>query len=306
MKSLRKILAILTIASVAVCLTPHKSSAQVTVSFQLFYDQLSPYGQWVNYPNTGYVWIPNAGAGFTPYSSGGHWVLTEFGWTWVSDYSWGWAPFHYGRWNYESQYGWIWIPGHEWGPAWVSWRKSPGYYGWVPMGYGRDNDKDDQHWVFVRDHDIDRSDISHHYIGHTKNITIIKNSTVIQNSHTDNSRNVTYNAGPDRDEVQKIKGKPIKAVAIQDNDKPGQNMSNGQLKIYRPEVQKENGNQHHPSKVSDIKDVKTQSGKNGGQQQASTPKNKNTRDASPTTPRDNKQPAAPAPNKTKKEKKKPN
>ena len=30
------------------------------VTTQVFYDQLSPYGQWVNYGNYGYVWIPSA------------------------------------------------------------------------------------------------------------------------------------------------------------------------------------------------------------------------------------------------------
>ena len=275
--------------SAAICVTPHKAAAQaqVSVSFQLFYDQLSPYGQWVNYPSTGYVWIPNAGAGFSPYASGGHWVLTEFGWTWVSDYPWGWAPFHYGRWNFEPQYGWIWIPGNVWGPAWVTWRSSPGYYGWVPMGYGRDND--DQHWVFVKDRDIDRPDINRYYVNHSNNVTIIKNSTIIQNTYVDKSRNVTYNAGPDKADVQKVKGKPVKPVAVQDNPTPGEKLDKGQLKIYRPEVEKNNG-AYHPAKVEDINNVKPQQQSekhNGQQQQQSSPdknKNKNKKQGSEPTP----------------------
>src|SRR6185312_1206977 len=105
-------------------------------SVQTFYDALSPYGQWVNMPNYGYVWIPNAGVGFVPYSNYGHWVYTDYGWTWVSDYSWGWAPFHYGRWSYDPYYGWYWIPDVYWGPAWVAWRHCDGYYGWAPLGPG--------------------------------------------------------------------------------------------------------------------------------------------------------------------------
>ena len=31
---------------------------------QVFYDQLSPYGQWIDYPDYGYVWQPNADADF--------------------------------------------------------------------------------------------------------------------------------------------------------------------------------------------------------------------------------------------------
>src|SRR6266480_6091064 len=176
MKSLRKLFAMLMIMSAAISITQHKALAQVTVSFQLFYDELSPYGQWVNYPSTGYVWIPDAGADFSPYSTGGHWVFTEFGWTWVSDYSWGWAPFHYGRWNYEPAYGWMWLPGNVWAPAWVTWRSAPGYYGWAPMGHGRDYDNDNDRWTFVKNGDIDRDDINRHYVDRSQNITIIKNS----------------------------------------------------------------------------------------------------------------------------------
>ena len=112
------------------------SAQQPDVSFQVFYDQLSPYGQWIDYPNYGYVWIPDAGSDFAPYSTRGHWIITDYGFTWVSDYDWGWAPFHYGRWDYDNYYGWFWIPDNEWGPAWVSWRRADGYYGWEPMGPG--------------------------------------------------------------------------------------------------------------------------------------------------------------------------
>jgi hypothetical protein len=97
-----------------------------------FYDDLSPYGQWVQTPEYGRVWIPDAGPDFQPYASNGHWVMTEYGNTWVSDYAWGWAPFHYGRWYQDRYRGWAWIPGRDWGPAWVSWRSGGGYYGWAP------------------------------------------------------------------------------------------------------------------------------------------------------------------------------
>src|SRR5690242_5692569 len=56
-------------------------------AYQQFEGTLAPYGSWNTDPNYGYVWTPSAavvGVGFTPYSTGGHWVLTEYGWTWVS------------------------------------------------------------------------------------------------------------------------------------------------------------------------------------------------------------------------------
>src|SRR6478672_7338901 len=111
----------------------NKALSQTTsVSFSVFYNSLKPYGHWVNNPTYGQVWITNE-SGFIPYSTGGHWVYTDYGWTWASDYDWGWAPFHYGRWAYDPAYGWVWAPGYEWGPAWVSWRTSDEYYGWAPL-----------------------------------------------------------------------------------------------------------------------------------------------------------------------------
>ncbi|MGC1389534.1 MAG: DUF6600 domain-containing protein [Bacteroidales bacterium] len=99
MKSIIKVSVLFLIIIASVIFTKQASAQQSNVSFQVFYDQLSPYGDWVNYPNWGYVWIPDAGPDFVPYSTNGHWILTDFGWTWMSDYSWGWAPFHYGGWG---------------------------------------------------------------------------------------------------------------------------------------------------------------------------------------------------------------
>jgi len=250
---------------------------QASVSFQVFYDNLSPYGMWVNYPNYGYVWIPNADPGFSPYATAGYWVYTEDGWTWVSDYPWGWAPFHYGRWDYDNGYGWFWVPDDEWGPAWVSWRSSPGYYGWAPLrpgisvniAFGRDYHERNERWNFVRDRDITRPDIGSHYINRTNNATIIKNSTVIVNTQKDTRRNVAYIAGPNRDDVQKMTHTTIKAVAIRENDKPGQHLGNGELQIYRPQVQKMSGSGHNPvpSKVMQLKDIKAAPEKNAANRQ---------------------------------------
>lgn len=54
------------------------------VSFQVFYDELSPYGDWINDPRHGYIWLPYVDRDFHPYGSNGHWAMTEYGNTWVS------------------------------------------------------------------------------------------------------------------------------------------------------------------------------------------------------------------------------
>src|SRR5258706_1231253 len=107
MKNLKIFLVVM--LSLVMCASSQQAKAQrVSVSFQLFYDDLSPYGSWMSYSGYGYVWRPHVGRGFHPYRTSGHWVWSDdYEWVWVSDYSWGWAPFHYGRWHYDPYYGWL-------------------------------------------------------------------------------------------------------------------------------------------------------------------------------------------------------
>ncbi len=241
------------------------SNQQEDVSFQEFYDQLSPYGHWVEDNNYGYIWIPITGPSFTPYLTNGYWVMTNYGWTWVSGYDWGWATFHYGRWDYNGSYGWFWVPENEWGPAWVTWRRSDGYYGWAPMRPGVSisvtftsfNDVPNDRWTFVKDRDIDSRDLSNVYINRENNSQLINNSIVINTTYYDEKRQTTYVAGPGKEEVQKITGRTIKTVVIHEINKPGQILDNDRLQIYRPQLHKvKRGNKHAPSVLANLKDVK--------------------------------------------------
>lgn len=106
------------------------------VSTTVFYDSLSPYGNWVRVEPYGWCWQPTIVAvnpGWRPYCDGGQWAWTDHGWYWHSTYSWGWAPFHYGRWHRSASIGWVWTPGCDWGPAWVSWRYNDAHCGWAPL-----------------------------------------------------------------------------------------------------------------------------------------------------------------------------
>jgi hypothetical protein len=104
-----------------------------------FRSTLDPYGNWVDDPTYGTVWVPSpsvVGDDFTPYLSAGHWAYDD-DYVWVSDYDWGWAPFHYGRWVYAGPMGWEWVPGRTYAGAWVAWRYGVGdwgYVGWAPLG----------------------------------------------------------------------------------------------------------------------------------------------------------------------------
>jgi hypothetical protein len=269
---IRILTVILALIFTSVIFAKRVSAQQPYVSFQVFYDELSPYGDWVNYQNLGYVWIPDAGPEFVPYSTEGHWIYTEYGWTWMSDYVWGWAPFHYGRWDYDNYYGWLWVPDSEWGPAWVSWRRAEGYYGWAPMepgislslSFSRGYDSHNNHWIFVRDRDIDRSDINHYYVNRTEENRIIRGSSVINNTYIDSRRNSTYVSGPGREDFQKASGRQINTVAVGEYNKPGQDLTRDHLNIYRPAVNRntENGQRSAPSKITNLKDVKQPSQRN--------------------------------------------
>jgi len=131
------------------------------VSFQSFYEELSPYGEWImmtkeeiekalkdgegqafsadfdlfqeNADNPVFLWRPSiASRDWHPYLNG-RWEYTDQGWMWVSNYDWGWAPYHYGRWLRSKHYGWLWMPGYVWAPSWVVWRVSDNHIGWSPL-----------------------------------------------------------------------------------------------------------------------------------------------------------------------------
>ncbi len=240
------------------------------VSYQNFYDDLSPYGTWIDYPGYGYVWMPNAGPDFKPYATNGYWAYTDAGWAWASNYSWGWAPFHYGRWFYQGGYGWMWVPGQEWAPAWVSWRSGADYYGWAPLGpnvsisVGSYNPPSN-YWCFVPHQYISSTRINNYYVNESRNVTIINNTTIINNrvAVNNNYRDV-YSNGPDPREAERYTGSPIRPAVIRGNNRPGEQVNNGQYTIYRPRVnsvpqQTAGSNRPQrvaPSRVESFRDVR--------------------------------------------------
>jgi len=244
-KGAKRIVAALLLCICIAGLPAQKATAQVgvSVSFQTFYDDLSPYGEWVDAPEYGYVWVPsNVGSDFRPYYSRGHWVMTGYGNTWVSDYDWGWAPFHYGRWTYDDYYGWVWIPGSEWAPAWVSWRYNDSYCGWAPLSpgisigvsftnYSCPNDW----WVFVGPQYLYRPDYYHYWRGPRYNTEIINRTTIINNVYVNHGNNARYNYGPRPDFIQRVTHRPVPQYRIASASRPGAaRIGNNTVSMYHP------------------------------------------------------------------------
>ena len=114
----------------AASVAPAQVGVDVTIGG--FYDELAPYGRWVDC-SYGQCWVPaRVEADWQPYSNG-QWIYTEYGWTWISNDPWGGSPYHYGTWTSIEGYGWSWVPGTVWAPAWVTWSYSDNYVGWAPL-----------------------------------------------------------------------------------------------------------------------------------------------------------------------------
>ncbi len=205
------------LASLMLVLLPERARADI--NFNVFYNELAPYGDWVQTADYGYVWQPvGVGVGWQPYTVG-QWVYTDDGWAWVSQESWGWATYHYGRWTNLRGRGWCWVPGYEWAPAWVSWRSGGGYVGWAPLppevvwqpsvgisvGIGISFGVGPSFYRFCPDRYFGYGNVGNFCVPPQNNVTIIQNTTNITNitNVVNNNQNVIYNGGPDYQELSR-------------------------------------------------------------------------------------------------------
>jgi len=239
------------------------AKARDTASMQDFYNQLSPYGDWIDYGDYGYVWVPTTlGPDFYPYATGGYWAYSDFGWAWVSEYPWGWAPFHYGRWTFDIVYGWLWIPDMVWGPAWVCWDYAPGFWGWLPLEPGYDLRYYRRHWrnfpdrwTYVGNENMGRHDIYNYYGPREDNHNILNHSTLITNTYTDNASGQVYSSGPAIGDVQKYAGNNITRINTKEVHSPAMaGIENNQLNVYRPVIQNSSiwNSYPAPARVTDL------------------------------------------------------
>lgn len=230
--------------------TPVHAQYGEDVSLETFYEELSPYGVWIDDPQYGKVWRPDVDQDeFRPYYTNGHWEMTKYGNTWVSDYDWGWAPFHYGRWHHHSRRGWVWIPGREWGPAWVSWRSGGGHYGWAPLGPGININVNIGRipsfwWVFIpQRHIYYRSYPRYDYRRYGN---IYHNTVIINNTYVYNNRS-RYYTGPRAEEIRRATRQPVTIHDVR-NQGPSR-YANG--RDNRPEVNRGSAQTPRPARASD-------------------------------------------------------
>ena len=238
---------------------------QPQITYQQFYNDLSPYGDWVNYGEYGYVWVPYQ-SNFRPYYTNGYWVYTDYGWTWVSNYNWGWAPFHYGRWIDDMRYGWMWVPGYEWAPAWVTWRGGGEYYGWAPLAPGMDVDINVRSipyydWTFVPRNYINSRRVYDYTINPSRNYVIINNTTIINNytifNNQNGGRRPAYNPGPPVREVEQSTGSRIRRYNVVTASRPEPTqVSNSAIRVFRPAVNQQSTNNARPQRVTPPNEIR--------------------------------------------------
>ncbi len=219
-------------------------SVSANISYQTFYDDLSPYGTWIDYPAYGHVWHPAIAGDFRPYLTNGYWDYSDEGWMWMSNYNWGWAPFHYGRWVYDDMYGWLWIPGYEWSPAWVTWGMYDDYYAWAPLmpdvnvgiAFGSWRPAA-MYWnVCQRGHIYDRNIIG---VVEKRNVVVnnINRISIINNFNTTKIHNQYYAKGPDVNEVQRYTNHRIMPATIHEMNKQSVAEHKGnEINVYRPPI----------------------------------------------------------------------
>lgn len=230
------------------------------LTYQVFYDNLSPYGTWIDYPGYGHVWNPDANDDFRPYVTNGYWMATAAGWTWISNYKWGWAPFHYGRWLYDDRFGWLWLPGYEWSPAWVVWGTADEYYCWAPLTPEVDVTIIFDAWTPAMFY-WNLCPRRHFTRKHLQPIVIRGNRarngtriTHIGNYEMTPTRRLYYNRGPAFDEVERETGNVVRPIRIEEAKRASNRVSSSdRVRIYRPRIetpdaQRQRGTQPMPNR----------------------------------------------------------
>lgn len=271
MNTFKPLVLLLALAALFAAAPP--ASARSSVSFDFFYNNLDPYGEWVEVPDYGYCWHPTGvGEDWAPYTDG-YWAYTDGGWTWVSYEDFGGITYHYGRWVQLDDEGWCWVPDYEWAPAWVSWRSSDDYVGWAPLPPRARFRHDIGISISVdSDYDIGPSHYNFCEVGHfgdpalrpviidrSRNVNIINRTTNITNITVNRTTNNVFVGGPQFRTISARTARPIQVLRLRrETDAAAIRAAGGktlarqqgnQLVVLAPEVAKSE-TQIKPSKVA--------------------------------------------------------
>lgn len=174
-------------------LAPAFQSAQAATVSMAVRERLTGYGVWQISRRYGEVWVPSVAVTWRPYTIG-RWVWTDDGWYWESSEPFGVVVFHYGRWAYDDELGWVWVAGDEWAPAWVVWRQSNDYVGWVPAPPPEERVVlRDAWWSFVPVVAIGAAEVLPTLRPVEDNVTIVRNTTIIDQRVVVNNIYSNYN-----------------------------------------------------------------------------------------------------------------
>jgi hypothetical protein len=183
-----------------------------------FHSALEGYGQWVQHPRWGEVWIPEqVGPDWQPYRLG-KWVYTdEWGWYWDSTEDFGWVTYHYGRWIFDRSFGWVWVPNDEWAPAWVNWRQGDDVVGWAPLPPDEliDEDENPDTYMFVRAGDLVAPEIYTVILPARERFNYFHRCRVVNRSFAlRDGRRIGVNPGIPPAFIARANGRPFRSVSI--------------------------------------------------------------------------------------------
>ena len=260
-------------------------------SVDVFYDQLSPYGMWVDDPQFGTVFTPDD-ADYVPYTNG-FWQYTDAGMMWVSNDPFGWATAHYGRWAFSQTYGrWVWMPDTTWGPAWVQWSEADGAYGWAPLGPDSsvvaDYTPPDYAWHFAAAPNLFDHDVRRYYVPRERVVELRRDARPIERYGNAGGARVPVGPAPEKLRAQRVEVRPVKIDA-----RASGRMSKAQLQeaTKRAETQRAADEQKNRTRIERDAKMKTQA------QPAAVPQpgRRPTPRVEPSKPRENAQPPATKP-----------
>lgn len=241
------------------------AQAETRVSLSFFYNNLSPYGEWVSVGDYGDAWHPNeVDNEWSPYSEGS-WAYTEDGWTWVSDEPWADITYHYGRWVDVAGYGWCWVPGYEWAPAWVSWRSSDDYVGWAPLppeavwqptiGFSIWTDSyydiGPRYYRFCRVRDFCEPNMRRVSRPWRENISLMSVTFNITNINYNNDDRRVFCGGPNLNFLNDRTARPVRHLRLIEEARYQRSSVRGDdYRVFRPSIDRDEDRNHSRGKVA--------------------------------------------------------